>query len=1161
MPPAFRSRLVAIVAATVLLPAPGMVFSQSSSAGISLESGFAHPPEAAKPRVWWHWMSGNVTQEGITADLEWMHRVGIGGMQMFDGDLGVAHYMKPVIFMTPEWQAAMKHAAAEADRLHLEMTMAASGGWSETAGPWVKPAEAMKKAVWSETVVDGPRDFKSQLAAPPKVNGPYQGLEMKEVPMAPDLGGAPATYTPPPKPAPGPDETFYADSKVIAYRLPDNEASEKQQTPKITASDSSFDPAAMKDGDYSTIANLASNPEGTDSWIQWEYPKKLNARAFTLCMGIPVLRGSPLFPNGNFSYSDDGKHWNELVVLPGSPQWGRTFSVRTFSFAPVQARYFRVTMQLPKFSEDQMRRGMRVPRYYGIAEAAVYHSPRISFFEDKASFGTYIATKETTTPSINSDEAVDPSNVVDLTSKMKPDGKLDWQVPEGKWVILRMGYSLTGKKNHPATPEATGYEVDKLSHEHVASYVKQYTGMIGGSVSPYYGKSFRYFLMDSWEAGQENWTENILEEFRKRRGYDPVPYLPALTGRIVGSSEASDSFLWDYRLTLSDLLAENHYKLATQMLAKQGIGLYAEAMGIGMPTTGDGLLNKGQVSVPMGEFWTPLPNDVDTPTREADVREASSAAHIYGKPIAATESFTSIPTIPGWGQTPFYLKQLADQNFARGINRIVFHTSDHQPFVDNKHKPGITLGYYGQHYSRNITWAEQAVAWNSYLARCSFLLQQGMPVEDIAYFYGEGAPVTVPYWKKFSPAVPATSSFDYINSDVLLNQSAIAGKLLALKTGMKYRVLVVPDEMTSLSLPMVKKIAALVKAGGIVVAPRVTASPSLTDHASQDALSKLVAEVWGPAGGLTGSHSYGTGKIYWGSTIQDVFTDQGWQPDFTYEDPQVTSTYDYPVPKADADIVWAHRETSTADIYFVANQKVRTEDVQTTYRVSGRIPEIWHPDTGIYDEADYKVERGRTMVKLHLTPEDSVFVVFRAKAQPHAKPATTSTKLATLDQAWKLTFPPDLGAPAQIDQPALQSWTESTETGVKYFSGTATYAQDFDVDPQWLAANPQIELDLGRVREIAEVSVNGKSVGGILWKPPFTADIKPALRPGKNHLEIKVTNLWPNRIIGDLQPDAAQKYTFVVYKPYKADSPLTESGLMGPVELSGVKLRASANPN
>ncbi len=1156
-----RLNLLAIVAVTLLLPAPCMLFSQSSLGGDALESGFTHPPEAATPRVWWHWMSGNVTQEGITADLEWMHRVGIGGMQMFDGDLGVAHYMKPVIFMTPEWQAAMKHSAAEANRLHLEMTMAASGGWSETAGPWVKPAEAMKKAVWSETTVDGPRNFRGHLANPPHVNGPYQGLETRELPMAPDLGGAPATYTPPPKPAPAPDQPYYADSKVIAYKLPEIEASEKQLKPKITSSDNSFDPASIEDGDYSTVANLASSADGSDSWIQWEYPQRFTARAFTLGMGVPVLRGSPLFPNGSFSYSDDGRRWNELVALPDSPQWGRTFSVRTFSFAPVKAKYFRITMELPKFTEDQLRRGMRVPTYYGIAEAAIYNSPRISFFEDKASFGTYLATKDTVTPSINSSEAVDASNVIDLTSKVKPDGTLDWQVPEGKWVVLRMGYSLTGKKNHPATPEATGYEVDKLSHEHVANYLKQYTGMISASVSPYYGKSFRYFLTDSWEAGQENWTENILQEFRKRRGYDPVPYLPALTGRIVGSSEASDAFLWDYRLTLSDLLAENHYKLATQMLAKQGIGLYAEAMGIGMPTTGDGLLDKGQVSVPMGEFWTPLPNDVDTPTREADVREASSAAHIYGKPVAATESFTSIPTIPGWGQTPFYLKQLADQNFARGINRIVFHTSDHQPFVDKEHKPGITLGYYGQHYSRNITWAEQAVAWNSYLARCSFLLQQGRPVEDVAYFYGEGAPVTVPYWKKFSPEVPATSSFDYINSDVLLNQSDTAGNRLALKSGMKYRVLVVPDEMTSLSLPMVKKIAALVKAGGIVIAPRVTASPSLTDQASQDALAHLVAEVWGPAESSTGSHSYGKGKVYWGSTIQSVFADQGWQPDFTYQDPQVTSTYDYPVPKADVDIVWAHRQTPSADIYFVANQKVRTEDVQTSYRVTCRVPEIRHPDTGTYEAVDYQVEQGRTNVKLHLAPENSVFVVFRPKARPHAQPATSSTRLAILNQSWKLTFPPDLGAPAQIELPALQSWTDSPEAGVRYFSGTATYSQDFDVDPQWLAANPRVQLDLGRVREIAEASVNGRAVGGILWKPPFVADIKPALKPGKNHLEVKVTNLWPNRIIGDLQPDATQKYTFVVYKPYKSDSPLTESGLIGPVELLGVKPKAAASPH
>src|SRR5215470_4503086 len=296
----------------------------------SMERDFKTPPDSAKPRAWLHWMSGNVTQEGITADLECMHRVGIGGMQMFDGDLGVAHYMKPVIWMTPEWKAAMQHAAGEANRLHLEMSMAASGGLSETAGPWVKPEEAMKKAVWSETPAQGPTHFSGHLADPPRVNGPYQGIVTMEQPMAPSLGGAPATYTPPPSPAPAPDPTFYADSVVLAYRVPKDEADVAKPQAKITSSDATFDASALSDGDYSTVAELKTDPSGADSWIQWEFPQAFSARSFTLGMGAPAVRIAQAFPNGRFSYSDDGVHWNDIVSLPDAPQWTRPFSVRTF---------------------------------------------------------------------------------------------------------------------------------------------------------------------------------------------------------------------------------------------------------------------------------------------------------------------------------------------------------------------------------------------------------------------------------------------------------------------------------------------------------------------------------------------------------------------------------------------------------------------------------------------------------------------------------------------------------------------------------------------------------------------------------------------------------------------------------------------------------------
>jgi alpha-L-rhamnosidase/Glycosyl hydrolases family 2, sugar binding domain len=967
------------------------------------------------------------------------------------------------------------------------------------------------------------------------------------------VGGAPGIPRPP-RPEPLPDPTFYADTLVLAYRLPAAESAPPRPAPKITASDPSFSGAALMDGDYATSSELRFMEAQNSEWVQWEYPRSLSVRSVTIALPQPASRQIPQMPNGDLSYSQDGTNWTKLISLPDSPQYIRTFSVRTFSFAPIAGRFFRLTLEQVHLTADQVVRGLTPPASYPIAEIALNSSPRISFFEDKASFGTFVAGADTTTPDVTPADAVPPGQIVDLTGKMRPDGSLNWGVPEGNWVIVRMGYSLTGKKNHPATPEATGFEVDKLSSRHVSDYMKTYTDMVSGAVTPNYSKSFRYFLMDSWEAGQENWTQDMLQEFKRRRGYDPTPYLITLTGHIVGSSKDSDAFLWDYRRTIAEMLADNHYKLATDFLAKRKIGLYAEAMGISLPTTGDGLLNKGQVTIPMGEFWTPIAGVADFPAREADVIEAVSAGHIYGKNIIATESFTSNPSTPGWEQTPFYLKQLADQNFARGVNRIVFHTSDHQPFTDDKHKPGITLGYYGQHYSRNVTWAEQAIAWNVYLARCSYMEQAGKPVVDVAYFYGESAPVTVPYWKDFSPAVPSGYSRDFVNSDILLNHESVEDGDLSLSSGMHYRVLVIPDEFDHLSLPLVRKLSELVKAGATVVAPRVVDSPSLADKEVSSELRGLSLTLWGSDVTPRGSHVFGKGKIYWGIPIDTVLAAVHVHPDLSFNAPTNVIPYDYPSPKTAAEVVWNHRRVQDTDLYFVANQRMRSEDLTVHFRVSGKSAELWHPDNGMMEPATYSSDGSKTTLSLHLAPEESVFIVFKteiASAQPKASPIPE--QLLTIANPWKVAFPPSLGAPSQIEMDSLTSWTASADSGVKYFSGTATYTTQFNVPEGWEHSNSKVLLDLGRVRELAQVTLNDKPLPDILWKPPFSLDVTSFLRTGANSIEVRVTNLWPNRIIGDQQPDAKEKYTFTVYGAYKAGSPLVESGLLGPVRLLAIK--------
>ncbi len=1134
--------VIALLAVVVLIPRLP-VHAQDSD--VARKQDFMNPPDSAKPRAWWHWLNGNITEDGITADLEWMRRSGIAGMQMFDGNLGTPVFVENrLAWMTPQWKAALRHAADEAARLHMEMAMAASGGWSESGGPSVKPEAAMKKIVWSETLVQGPLEFSGVLPHPPSNNGRFQdmGMPMELMNPAPkDMPGAQPEAPAPPQPSP----TFYADSRVVAYRLPENEIGMADAHPIITTSEHGLDPAPLTDGKFSTEVTLHLMPGESRVWVRFEFPQPYRAQALMLGGGNTNVFSGGAIVDGELQSSDDGKNWLSLASLSASYFVIRDFPIQTYSFPPMTARYFRIMLRPAAAEAGLVARaaamGTVAPAQGSIRLSELELSgARVTHWQGKAAFAETSDFAGIDTPHVENGDAVAREDVIDLSSKMKSDGTLEWNAPAGRWMILRMGYSLIGKKNHPASAEATGYEVDKLSAQHVGDYAKNYVDVVSSAVGPNFGKSFRYFLMDSWEVGVENWTDNMLAEFKTRRGYDPTPFLPVLTGRIVESSESSDRFLWDYRRTLADLLAENHYGVMTKYFNKFGVGLYAEAVGPFIQTTADALLSKGELDIPMGEFWVPPVGRKDMYYHCTDIWEAASAAHIYGKKIAAAESFSTDRSAPVWA-SPYYMKSIADRAMSYGINRFVLANSDHQPFVDDRHRPGLTLGQSGQNFTRNNTWADQTIAFNTYLARSSFMLQQGQFVGDLAYFYGEGAPATIFFWKPLNPALPEGYAADWMNADVILHRLSVQGGRFVLPDGMSYKVLVIPDYVTQLTLPMLRKLRDLVAAGGVVVATKPTGSPSLADAGAEREYRSLVVELWGIMDGSAGNeHDYGKGKIYWGKPIEEVLAAQNAMPDFEHNKPQI-----------DTDLVWTHRRDRDFDIYLVANQKDRPENVMASFRVEGKQAELWHPDTGLAEPAEYRIDHGRTTVPLHLDPGGSVFVVFQRPTPVMVRtlPHRVSADIEAIDGPWRISFPPDWGAPPEVKFDKLISWTESADDGVKYFSGTATYAREIDAPASWFKPGAKVFLDLGSVKEIAEVSVNGKAVGGILWKPPYRADVTSTLKPGENQLEIKITNLWPNRIIGDRQPNAKKQYAWLDYRPYGASAPLLQSGLIGPVKL------------
>ena len=1109
----------------LLAGAPGVLSSQVASD--PLQSGFENPPASARPRVWWHWMNGNITKDGIKLDLDWMHRVGIAGFQNFDAALATPQVVdKRLAYMTPEWKDAFKYATTLADQYGMEMAIAGSPGWSESGGPWVPPAEGMKKYVWSETAIEGGHPFHGQLAHPPSKTGAFQSVGVRERITEGQ------TPTAPPQ--------FYADAAVVAFQRPAKDDLVSLH-PTMTSSGGSPDFAALSDGDIVTTTELPIPSDNQLAWIQWEFPNAVTVRSLTLATspgGMTNWRSGIGIPEKTLEASDDGVSFREIakIVEGRAPQ-------TTISIPETSAKFFRVTFKpMPPPPPPAWAQGIAMggaprsaPTTFKIAELALHQAPHVNHFEEKADFSLAPDLYEYATPPIASDQAVSEADVVDLTSKMQPDGTLDWTPPAGDWVVLRFGYSLLGITNHPATKEATGLEVDKLDRRYVKDYFEKYLDSYRETVGPeLMGKrGIQYVINDSWEAGSQNWTDNMIAQFTKLRGYSPIPWMPVLAGYIVKSSEASDRFLWDFRKTIADLVAQEHYGQLETTLHEWHMGHYGESHEVGRALPADGMEVKKMNEVPMSAMWTQVPGVFhEQYGYNADDRESASVAHIYGQNLAAAESMTA--AAGPWAWSPATLKPTADQEFLNGINRIVVHESAHQPLIGKA--PGLTLGPFGQWFNRNETWAEEAGVWMDYLARTSFMLQQGHFGADVLYFYGEDSNLTAIFANK-SPDLPAGYGFDYVNADALIHEFKVSDGRITTASGMAYRLLGLDAYSTHMSLPVLKAIRALVEEGATVAGPKPVDDPSLGDDQAE--FKKISVELFGDG---TGKHTVGKGTVYAGATVADALADMHVAPDFTFTKPE-----------PDTRLEFVHRQLPGADIYFVDNRGDKSVAIDATFRITGKEPELWFAETSKSQAASFRIANGSTTVPLKLGPWGTVFVVFRkpTRATTRTLPTETATQLLAVDGPWSLAFQPDRGAPASITLDNLISWPNSEDKGVKYFSGTATYTKTIDAKSEWLTKGRHIWLDLGDVKNLAEVEVNGKSLG-IVWHTPYKVDITGAIKPGANQLVVKVTNAWVNRLIGDQQPDATTKYTFTVVKPYKANSPLQPSGLIGPVTISSI---------
>ena len=1087
-----------------------------------LADQFRDPPQSARPRVWWHWMNGNITKDGIAKDLAWMQDVGIGGVHVFDVNLMTPQIVdKRLVYMTPEWKDAFHFAVTEADRRGMELAVASSPGWSETGGPWVTPQDGLKKLVWSEITLAPGQRAGTPLPTPPGISGPFQSLSMQP-------GVADDPHAPPPP-------QLYGDIAVLAVPM---HGMALPLPAARTGAGQALDATALAGADLDKTVAVPRPADGTPASVVLSWPAATTVRS----AHVFIAHASMMFVGTTVSpvleASDDGTTWRKVADVPAD-------SVpTTVSFAPVTARAFRLVLHPQAPAPSNMGApapGIVAPDFFAMGgpqapwdlrQFALDAAPAVDRFETKAGFSLSMDYFKLGQLGDNAG-AAKPGDVIDLTTHLAPDGRLDWTAPKlpagWSWRVIRLGHSLLGTTNHPAPLEATGLEVDKFDAPAVDRYITHYLGMVRDAAGPDLvgARGVTALLNDSIEVGAANWTPAMLSAFQSARGYDARPWLPALTGVLIGSRAETDKFLFDWRRTLADLMASAHYGTIAKAAHASGLKLYGEALEDKRPSLGDDMAMRSHTDIPMAALWTYPQGGTPNPSYIADMRGAASVAHIYGQNLVAAESMTS--ALNYWADSPRTLKHVIDTEFLNGVNRPVVHDSVHQPTDDKQ--PGLSLMIFGQFFNRHEAWAPLARAWVDYMARNALMLQQGHFVADLGYFYGEEAPLTGLYGLRPVPDAPTTHGYDFVNADALLHVLSNAGDRVVSPGGAQYRALYLGGSSSHMSLIALTRLAALVEGGARVIGKPPIGDPGLAG-ADAAQYKALVAKLW-PQGDTVGADAeVGAGRVVVAADAESGLAALGVAPDFV----------------AGADTGFVHRHWADGDDWFVVNRLQTPITTEAHFRVTGKVPELWHAETGRSEPVSYRIVGGETIVPLMLDGEGAVHVVFCKAAGAASATAATPVpqKAAALDGAWQVTFQPGRGAPASAVLAPLAPLDANANAGISHFAGVATYHHDLATPPGWRPGQA-LWLNLGDVREMAEVSVNGQ-VAGTLWHAPYRIDVGALVHRGTNRLDLRVATLWINRLIGDAKPGVA-KVSWTSMPTYRADAPLRPAGLIGPVTL------------
>ncbi|WP_237488135.1 glycosyl hydrolase [Hufsiella ginkgonis] len=1083
--------------------------------------------QSSKPWTFWYWIQSGISKPGITADLEAMKAAGIAGAYLMPikGAATPPLYTPSSDQLTPEWWEMVKFSLKEAKRLDLKIGMHLSDGFALAGGPWITPELSMQKIVSSSLTIAGGQQFNGQLAQP--------------------------TTT----------EHYYRDIAVYAYPSPEGTGINTRTVPPVVSTSN-----GAEAGFLTLDQTKQSFRSDSTCWIQYAFDKPFTCRTLTVRTNGNNFQAQRLV----VQVSDDGQAFRSAGrLVPPRAGWQDTDADFTYSMVPVTARYFRFVYD--KTGTEPGSEDLDAAKWkptlklvaLELSAAATIHQ-----YEGKTG-EIWRVSGRTSAAQVPDVLCIPKDKLVNLTAKLTADGRLNWTVPAGSWTILRIGHTSTGHRNDTGGA-GKGLECDKFNPAAVTLQFNKWYGEALRQAGPALSKVLSAFHVDSWECGSQNWSDTFPAEFKKRRGYDLLPYLPVMTGIPVASADVSEKVLYDVRLTIAELVSDSFYKTLAQLAKAKGVAFSAECVAPTM--TSDGLLHYKRVDLPMGEFWHNSP----THDKPNDMLDAISGAHIYGKNIIQAEGFTTVRM--AWNEHPGMLKTLQDRNYALGVNKLVYHVFSHNPWTDRK--PGMTLDGVGLYFQRDQTWWKPGKAWVDYAERCQAWLQQGKPVADIAVFTGEELPGRAVLPDRLVPLLPGIVgearvesearrlankgepmrqvpagvtntanmadaenwvnplngyAYDSVNPDALMT-ATVVNREVVLPSGAAYKILVIPgrqkmDPSNRMSLRIAGKLAELARLGAIIVIGEKPAGVTGLNGTDKQ-LDQVTANLWSDAGPK---------NVIKAPYKSKTFSDAGVARDVEVLD----ASGEYV-----SGIAWNHRISASKEIYFIANQQAEERILRFTFRVTAKTPVVYDPVTDIITALpDWRVENNRTAITLKLAANASLFVIFGpsngagsatgGKNWPEFKP------VQSLTGTWQVKFDPASGGPKEpVTFNTLSDWTNSADTLIRYYSGTATYSKNFTVN----VPESTMFVDLGRIANLAVVRLNGIYCG-TLWTPPYRVDISKAVRKGDNQLTIEITNTWANRLIGDHRLPENRRITQTT-APFRLEGkPLQEAGLLGPVML------------